>query len=125
MSVLGRDGIHYSMCKLHTTLKEKAVTISTSKTITICSLYLPPNEYLNIVLLCRLMDQLPTSFVICGDFNGHSVTWGCNKNNSRGDRIRVPTVMENPGKSWKILESHGKSWKVMEKKKLSWKSHGN
>ena len=30
--------------------------------------------------------------------------------------IRVPTVMENPGKSWKILESHGKSWKVMEKK---------
>ena len=25
--------------------------------------------------------------VISGDFNGHSVTWGCDKNNSRGDRI--------------------------------------
>ena len=44
-------------------------------------------ENLNIVLLTRLIAQLPTPFVICGDFNGHSVTWGCDKNNSRGDRI--------------------------------------
>ena len=68
-------------------LQAKAVTISTSKTITICSLYLPPSENLNIVLLSRLIDQLPAPFVICGDFNGHSITWGCDKNNSRGDRI--------------------------------------
>ena len=40
-----------------------------------------------IVLLSRLIDQLPIPFVICGDFNGHSITWGCDKNNSRGDRI--------------------------------------
>ena len=33
------------------------------------------------------IDQLPTPFVICGDFNGHSMTWGCDKNNSRGDII--------------------------------------
>ena len=48
---------------------------------------MPPSENLNIVLLTRLIAQLPTPFVICGDFNGHSVTWGCDKNNSRGDRI--------------------------------------
>ena len=42
---------------------------------------------LNIALLTRLIVQLPTPFVICGNFNGHSVTWGCDKNNSRGDRI--------------------------------------
>ena len=28
--------------------------------------------------------------------------------------IRVPTVLENPGKSWNILESPGISWKVLE-----------
>ena len=67
--------------------RRKAVTISTSKTITVCSLYLPPSENLNIVLLTRLIDQLPTPFVICGDFNGNSMTWGCEKNNSRGDII--------------------------------------
>ena len=65
---------------------EKEVTISTSKSITICSLYLPPSERLHIVLLSRLIDQLPTLFVICGDFNGHIMTWGCDKNNSRGDK---------------------------------------
>ena len=65
----------------------ETISISTSKTITICSLYLPPSENLNIVLLTRLFDQLPNPFVICGDFNGHSMTWGCDKSNNRGDRI--------------------------------------
>ena len=48
---------------------------------------MPPSENLNIILLTRLIAQLPTPFVICGDLNGHSVTWGCDKNNSRGDTI--------------------------------------
>ena len=87
MSVLVRDGIPSSECTLNTALQAKTVTISMSKTITVCSLYLPPNENLNIVLLTHLIDQLPTPFVICGDFNGHSMTWGCDKNNSWGDRI--------------------------------------
>ena len=87
VSVLVRDGIPSSECTLHTSLQAKAVTISTSKTFTVCSLYLPPSENLNIVLITRLIDQLPNPFVICGDFNGHSITWGCDKNNSWGDRI--------------------------------------
>ena len=83
MSVLARVGIPYSEYTQHyTTLQAKAVTISTSKVITICSLYLPPSEYLNIVLLTRLIEQLPTPFVVCGDFNDHSITWGCDKNSS-------------------------------------------
>ena len=85
VSVFVRDGIPYSECKFNTTLQAKAVTISTS--ITVCSLYLPTSENLNIVLLTRLIDQLPIPFVICGDFNGHSMNWGCDTNNSRGDRI--------------------------------------
>ena len=40
VSILLRDG---------TSLQAKAVTISTSKTITICSLYLSPGENLNII----------------------------------------------------------------------------
>ena len=40
-----------------------------------------------MVLSSRLIDQLPTPFVVCGDFNNYSITWGCDKNNSRGDRI--------------------------------------
>ena len=80
-----RDGIPYSEFKLNTTLQAKAVAISTSKTITVCSLYLPPSENLNIVLLTGLIAQLSTPFVVFSDFNGHSMTWGCDKDNSRGD----------------------------------------
>ena len=87
VSVLVRDGIPSSECILNTSLQVKAVALSTSKTIPVCSLYLPPSENLNIVLLTHLIEQLPNLFVICGDFNGHIMTWGCDKNNSWGDRI--------------------------------------
>ena len=87
VSVLVRDGIPSSECTLNTSLQAKSVTITTSKTITFCSLYLPPSVNLNIVLLSRLIYQLPTPFVICGDLNGHSITWGCDENNSHADRI--------------------------------------
>ena len=43
VSVLVRDGIPYSECTLNTSLQPKAITISTSKTITICSLDLLPS----------------------------------------------------------------------------------
>ncbi len=87
VSVLVRDGIPHGECPLNTTLQAKAVIISTPKTITICSLYLPPSENLNMLLLSQLVDQLPKPFIICGDFNGHSITWGCDSNNSRGNKI--------------------------------------
>ena len=87
VSVLVRDGMPYNECPLNTALQTNAVTISTFKTITICSLYLPPIWNLNIVLLTRLIDQLPTPFVVCDDFNGHSMTWGFDKNYIRGDRV--------------------------------------
>ena len=59
VSLLDRDGIPCREWKLNTTLQAKTVTISTSKTITLCSLYLPPNENLYIVLLTRLLPNFP------------------------------------------------------------------
>ena len=87
VSVLVRDAIPHNECTLNTTLQAKAVTISTSKTITICSLYLPPSENFSVLALSQLVSQLPTPFIICGDFNGHSITWGCDSNNTRGNKI--------------------------------------
>ena len=75
VSVLARDGIPYSKCTLYTSLQATTVTISMSTTITIYSLYLPPSDNLNIIILTRLIDQLPTPFIVCGDFNGHITTW--------------------------------------------------
>ena len=60
VSVMVRDGIPYSECKLYTTLQAKAVTISTSKTITVWSLYLSPSENLNIHLARESYNILST-----------------------------------------------------------------
>ena len=49
------------MYLFYTTLQARAVTISTSKTITVCSLYLPPSENLNIVFIESVSGSTPYS----------------------------------------------------------------
>jgi hypothetical protein len=36
------------------------------------SVYIPPNSTLGLAQLKNLADQLPTPFIIMGDFNGHN-----------------------------------------------------
>ena len=87
VSILVKEGIPQSEVQLNTTLQAKAVTISSPKVLTVCSLYLSPSININPLLLSNLVDQLPTPFIICGDFNAHSMIWGCRDNNPRGDVV--------------------------------------
>jgi hypothetical protein len=43
------------------------------KTITLCSVYIPPHSSLSLIQLKNVSDQLPTPFIIMGDFNGHNL----------------------------------------------------
>ncbi|GFY78273.1 RNA-directed DNA polymerase from mobile element jockey [Trichonephila inaurata madagascariensis] len=52
--------------------------------VTICNVYLPPNAPLNFRELQELIDQLPSPFILLGDFNAHHLLWGCQDVNSRG-----------------------------------------
>ncbi|GFQ70403.1 RNase H domain-containing protein [Trichonephila clavata] len=52
--------------------------------VTICNVYLPPNAPLNFRELQELIDQLPSPFILLGDFNAHHLLWGCQDLNSRG-----------------------------------------
>ena len=87
VSILVKEGIPQSEVQLNTTLQAKAVTISSPKALTVCSLYLSPSINIDPLLLSNLFDQLPTPFIICGDFNAHSIVWGCRDNNPRGDIV--------------------------------------
>jgi endonuclease/exonuclease/phosphatase family metal-dependent hydrolase len=51
---------------LNTDLQAVDLRITLDKTITLCSVYIPPNSALG----------QPTPFIIMGDFNGHSPLWG-------------------------------------------------
>ena len=68
---------------LQTSLQVKAVRIGLPRPYTVASIYLPPHDpfkdELEIVL-----EQLPTPFILLGDFNGRNLLWGDTLSNQRG-----------------------------------------
>ncbi|GBM66009.1 hypothetical protein AVEN_152209-1 [Araneus ventricosus] len=72
---------------LSTTLQAVAIRIQMQSLVTVCSLYLPPNERVSRTDLNHLISQLPSLFIILGDLNGHSPFWGSTDSNARGLQI--------------------------------------
>ena len=73
--------------ELTTELQATAVSVTLDKEITICSVYIPPSFSLKIEHLDSLLKQLPSPYLLLGDFNGHNILWGNKGNNSRGELI--------------------------------------
>ena len=83
--------------KLATNLQAVAVSVTLDKEITIYSLYIHPNFYLETGHLDTLLKQLPSSYIYVGDLNGHNILWGCRDNNPKGDIIEdriYPTELQ-------------------------------
>ncbi|GFU61293.1 putative RNA-directed DNA polymerase from transposon X-element [Trichonephila clavipes] len=72
---------------LHTSLLAHAVRIHIHSLITVCCVYLPPNDVVPQVDLDQLVSKLPAPFILLGDFNGHSPLWGHDDTNCRGRQI--------------------------------------
>ena len=71
--------------KLRTSLQAVAAKVMLDhRTITVCSIYLPPGMALPRLELTELAAELPTPFLLLGDFNAHSTLWGCQRVDSRG-----------------------------------------
>ncbi|GFO40538.1 NADP dehydrogenase [ubiquinone] iron-sulfur protein 8, mitochondrial [Plakobranchus ocellatus] len=75
-ALLIRNGTRFSEIDLKNGLHAAAATISLEKTLTVCSLYLPPNSPVSKLSLAELFEQLPKPFLVLGDFNAHSPAWG-------------------------------------------------
>ncbi|GBM83131.1 hypothetical protein AVEN_271651-1 [Araneus ventricosus] len=52
---------------LSTNLQAVAIRIQMNSLVTVCSLYLPPNERVSRTDLNNLISQLPSPFIILGD----------------------------------------------------------
>ena len=73
--------------KLSTELQATAVSVTLDREVTICSIYIPPSFSLKTEQLDSLLKQLPSPYLLLGDFNGHNILWGSKENNSRGELI--------------------------------------
>ncbi|GBN88540.1 hypothetical protein AVEN_257647-1 [Araneus ventricosus] len=76
-----------STLPLHTPLQAVAVQIHIKSLITVYCVYLPPHDVITQQDLDNLVDQLPSPFILLGDFNAHSTLWGSGSTNSRGRQI--------------------------------------
>jgi len=61
---------------LQTCLHAVAIRVTCRKTITVCSIDLPPSMVFNTSEFYDLLQQLPPPILITGDFNSHSTLWG-------------------------------------------------
>ena len=64
VAVLINNGHLSSEVNLNSPLQAVAATITTNRTITLCSIYLPPSEQVSEIDLTNLIDQLPSPFVL-------------------------------------------------------------
>ncbi|GFN87761.1 hypothetical protein PoB_001426700 [Plakobranchus ocellatus] len=81
---------------LRTGLHAAAATISLEKTLTVCSMYVPPNSPISKLSLAELFEQLPKPFLVLGDFNAQSPAWGDFHGVGRG-RILEDLIILNSG----------------------------
>lgn len=94
-SIIVNNNITQSKIKLKTKLQAIAVLVRLQKTVTFCSLYLPPNDTLDKRELDELIRQLPKPFILMGDFNNHSEMWGNKDTNRRGKIIEELYIDQN------------------------------
>lgn len=87
VAVVVKGGIAVREIHINSHIEAAAVTIVAHKTITVCSLYIPPHTQFTVSDLELILDQLPEPFVIAGDFNAHNTLWGSKTVDSRGQTL--------------------------------------
>jgi len=87
VALLIKNIFAHKCLKLNTSLQAIAVRTTCSKSITVCSVYLPPTSKWTKNDLEDLINQLPPLILLLDDFNAHSNEWGCSKNVCKGKMI--------------------------------------
>ena len=73
-----------SQIHLKTNLQAVAVSVTLHRPISLCSIYMPARSKIVEKDLDEIVNQLPTPFLLLGDFNGHKFIWGSDDVNDKG-----------------------------------------
>ena len=86
-AIIVSKNVQHEVVNISTSLQAVAVRVVLDKSITVCSLYLPPDLCFNTTDLQNLISQLPSPFLLLGDFNSHNPLWGGTTLDDKGDII--------------------------------------
>jgi Endonuclease-reverse transcriptase/Reverse transcriptase (RNA-dependent DNA polymerase) len=76
---------------IYTDIQAVAVRIGFDRPITVCNVYIAPNEPPSEAQISDLADQLPAPYIITGDLNAHNSIWDAQVQHSN----RMGTIFEN------------------------------
>ena len=99
---LVKQGVPFYQVNLNTNLEATAIRINLGREYTICNIYISPTENFSENNVINLIDQLPRPYIILGDFNARSPSWGDSVTNQHGRKIenlllRSDTLILNDG----------------------------
>jgi len=92
LATLIKQGTPFQPLNLISELQVQAFRIQHNGLYTICNIYISPQEHITVAQINNLISQLPTPFIISGDFNSKHYLWGNNSIDAHG-RV-IETVLE-------------------------------
>ena len=96
VAILVHNSIHLLEIGLQSTLPVIAVKVTMSHlSFIVCSLFLPPGQLLSATDLFDLFSELPTPFIIVGDFNAHNSLCGSSQTCQRGSLLEQLLLASN------------------------------
>jgi hypothetical protein len=66
-------------------------------------MYIPNSQILTYIDIQNIIDQLPTPFIILGDFSSHNILWAYNDTDQRGTIIKK--ILDNNNNNINILKN--------------------
>ena len=95
LAFLVHNSIAYTKIQIHSDLQVQAIRAHISKPITVCNIYLNPNQQIYQHSIENLILQLPEPFLIVGDFNAKHTLWGDASVDRRGRTIESIILDKN------------------------------
>ncbi|KAE9521571.1 hypothetical protein AGLY_018035 [Aphis glycines] len=95
VAIYVNSNYHSEEIIINTNLEVVAVNVLIKNSITICNLYLPNSQNFEQSDIQNIINQLPSPYILLGDFNSHSPLWGCSTLDSRGTKIEQTLYSNN------------------------------
>lgn len=83
VAVLVKNNIKSLPIPINSELEVITTRIQLHHEITICNIYLPDSIVFSYQQIINIIKQLPTPYIMVGDFNSRNTNWGCNHTDSR------------------------------------------
>jgi len=95
VAILVKNNIKSSPIPINSELEVIATRIQLHHEITICNIYLPDSIIFSYQQIINIIKQLPSPYIMVGDFNSRNTNWGCNHTDPRGKIIEKIIDDEN------------------------------